>query len=58
MMTTGQGIDTLLTLQERLVDCLLNNQGTQCCPKAVIQLDSDDLGKAAFDAVAAIEGIS
>ena len=58
MMTTGQGIDTLLTLQERLIDCLLHNQETQCRPKAVIQLDSDDLGKAAFDAVAAIEGIS
>ena len=58
MMTTDQGIHTLLTLQERLVDCLLHNQETQCRPKAVIQLDSDDLGKAAFDAVAAIEGIS
>ena len=58
MMTTGQGIDTLLTLQERLVNCLLHNQETQCRPKAVIQLDSNDLGKAAFDAVAAIEGIS
>ena len=58
IMTTGQGIDTLLTLQERLIDCLLHNQETQCRPKAVIQLDSDDLGKAAFDAVAAIEGIS
>jgi len=58
MMTTGQGIHTLLTLQERLVNCLLHNQETQCRPKAVIQLDSDDLGKAAFDAVAAIEGIS
>ena len=58
MMTTGQGIDTLLALQERLIDCLLHNQETQCRPKAVIQLDSDDLGKAAFDAVAAIEGIS
>ena len=58
MMTTGQGIDTLLTLQERLIDCLLHNQETQCRPKAVIQLDSNDLGKAAFDAVAAIEGIS
>ena len=58
MMTTDQGIHTLLTLQERLVNCLLHNQETQCRPKAVIQLDSDDLGKAAFDAVAAIEGIS
>ena len=58
MMTTDQGIHTLLTLQERLVDCLLHNQETQYRPKAVIQLDSDDLGKAAFDAVAAIEGIS
>ena len=57
-MTTDQGIHTLLTLQERLVNCLLHNQETQCRPKAVIQLDSDDLGKAAFDAVAAIEGIS
>ena len=57
-MTTDQGIHTLLTLQERLVDCLLHNQETQCRPKAVIQLDSNDLGKAAFDAVAAIEGIS
>ncbi len=58
MMTTDQGIHTLLTLQERLVNCLLHNQETQCRPKAVLQLDSDDLGKAAFDAVAAIEGIS
>ena len=58
MMTTDQGIHTLLTLQERLVNCLLHNQETQCRPKAVIQLDSDDLGKTAFDAVAAIEGIS
>lgn len=58
MMTTDQGIHTLLTLQERLVNGLLHNQETQCRPKAVIQLDSDDLGKAAFDAVAAIEGIS
>ena len=58
MTTTDQGIATLLTLQDHLVDCLLNTRDRQCRPKAVIQLDSDDLGKAALDAVAAIEGIS
>ncbi len=58
MNTTDQGIATLLTLQDRFIDCLLRTQDTQCYAKAVIQLDSDDLGKAALDAVAAIEGIS
>ena len=58
MTTTDQGIATLLTLQDHLVDCLLNTRDRQCRPKAVIQIDSDDLGKAALDAVAAIEGIS
>jgi hypothetical protein len=58
MTTSDQGIATLLSLQEHLIDCLLSTQGRQCRPKAVIQLDSDDLGKAALDAVAAIEGIS
>tara|TARA_Y100000385_G_scaffold246922_1_gene266576 strand:+ start:243 stop:1388 length:1146 start_codon:yes stop_codon:yes gene_type:complete len=58
MTTSDQGIATLLTLQDRFIDCLLRTQDTQCHVKAVIQLDSDDLGKAALDAVAAIEGIS
>ena len=58
MTTSDQGIATLLSLQEHLIDCLLSTQGRQYRPKAVIQLDSDDLGKAALDAVAAIEGIS
>ena len=58
MTTTDHGIATLLALQERFIDCLLRTQNTQCRAKAVIHLDSDDLGKAALDAVAAIEGIS
>ena len=58
MTTSDQGITKLLSLQEQLIDCLLSTPGSQYRPKAVIQLDSDDLGKAALDAVAAIEGIS
>lgn len=58
MTTTDHGIATLLALQERFIDCLLRTQNTQCRAKAVIHLDSDDLGKAALDAVAAVEGIS
>lgn len=45
----------LLTLQHDLQDCLA--AGPEPRPKAVIRLDADDLGRAAHEAVAAIEAI-
>ena len=58
MTTTDQSITTLLTLQEHLAERLLKTQDNRSRPKAIIEIKSDDLGKAALDAVAAIEGIS
>ena len=59
MTTTDQSIATLLTLQEHLAERLGKTAGQSLSlPKAIIEIEADDLGKAALDAVAAIEGIS
>jgi hypothetical protein len=58
MTTTDQSIATLLTLQEHIAERLGNTEDKRFLPKAIIEIEADDLGKAALDAVAAIEGIS
>ena len=58
MTTTDQSIATLLTLQEQIAERLGNTPDKRFLPKAIIEIEADDLGKAALDAVAAIEGIS